>query len=341
MKAFLTQNQKETLQKEHKRVKKKKQADRIKAVLLLDDGYSVQEIATILLIHKDTVRTYYEEYQKGALDKLLTDNYKGGVGKLTSDQEQELKEHVAATLYLSAKEIVAHVKKVYGVTYTERGMQGLLHRLGFVFKKPKRVPSKADKEKQQEFIAKYTTIKEEKDKDDRIWFIDGVHPRHNALLGYGWILKGKDKQIKANTGRKGLNINGALNIEDYQVITREDERINAQSTLQLIQQIEAQQTKGKIYLIADNARYNYAKTVREYIEQNERIEMLYLPPYSPNLNIIERLWKLFKKVVLYNKYYEKYEQFVAATRNFFDQVTVLYRAEMETLLTDKFQVIAV
>lgn len=340
MKNFLTKNQEGNLKRRHRKCKKRRQADRIKAVLLRNDGYSFEEIAKILLLDDSTVRSYVENFEKKGVDDLLQENWTGGKGYLSAIQEKELKKHISDNLYMTTKKIRRYVKEKYGVTYKERGMNNLLHRLGFVYKKPKRIPGKADQEKQEAFVEMYEKIKKEKGKKDRLWFLDGVHPRHNALPSYGWILRGEEKTIKANTGRKGLNINGALNIEDYKIITREDETLDASSTINLIKQIEKIQPTGKIYLIADNAPYNYARLVKEHVNQKKRIELLYLPPYSPNLNVIERLWKLYKKVVMYNKYYEKLEEFVEATRDFFENATVRHRKEMESLLTDNFHIVA-
>jgi len=333
----LTKQHRKKLRKIHKSCKDKRHADRIKAVLLRDKGYSFGEIANILLLDDSTIRNYTNDYETYGVEALLHDNWKGGKGKLIKEQEIELKDHIDENFYLTTKEIIHYVINKYGVQYKERGMNNLLHRIGFVYKKPKQVPGKADQEKQKVFIKEYRILKEAKEKEDKIWFLDGVHPRHNMIPSHGWILKGKEKKLKSNTGRKGLNINGALNIEDMMVTVREDHRINAESTINLIKQIEKKQPKGNIYLIADNARYNYAKLVREYIDKRKRIEIIYLPPYSPNLNIIERLWKFYKKEILYGQYYVTFEEFVQKTRDFFATATTKYNKELNTLLTYNFQ----
>ena len=166
--------------------------------------------------------------------------------------------------------------------------------------------------------------------------MDGTHPLHNSQLGYGWIGKGKEKFIKANTGRERVNINGAYNVEEHKAIVREDESINAQSTVALMDQIKEQQGEGNIYLIADNARYYRSKLVSEYLQHNERIKIIFLPPYSPNLNLIERLWKWMKKKVTYNMYYEKFSAFREKTMEVLTNIGQ-YRKELENLMTENFQ----
>jgi transposase len=87
----------------------------------------------------------------------------------------------------------------------------------------------------------------------------------------------------------------------------------------------------------DNAAYNRSSRVRALAEELG-IRPIYLPPYSPNLNPIERLWKFFKKKVLYNKYYPTKTEFEDACTGFFRYIRK-YRGELSTLLTDEFHVL--
>ncbi len=183
------------------------------------------------------------------------------------------------------------------MVYTVEGIRDLLRRLNFVFKKTKHLPGKGDVVQQKEFVEKYKEIKAGKGKEDKIYFADAVHPLHNSIVSQGWIKKGKEKAIKANTGRNRLNINGACNAATGEVITY-DVCINAQSTIVLLGKLLRHQPKGKVIVIADNARYYRCKLVTDYIQANSRIQLFFLPPYSPNLNLIERLWKFYKKKIL-------------------------------------------
>lgn len=114
--------------------------------------------------------------------------------------------------------------------------------------------------------------------------------------------------------------------------------INAVSTVALLEQIEAAYPAAKkITVILDNARYYRSKVVAEYLK-NSRIELNFLPPYSPNLNLIERFWKFFKKQVLYNQYYETFSQFKSACEGFFDNLES-YHKQLRSLLTENFEII--
>lgn len=338
VKNFLTEQEVHLLESRHRVCKEKRQADRIKTILCLNMGDSYEDIAKRLLLNDSTLRNYYAEYVEGGIEKLLEDKYTGGTSRLSCEQLQKLDKHLQQHTYTSSKEIQAYIVQQFGVVYSGTGIKNMLPRLGYTYKKPKHLPGKADRAKQEAFLKEYELLKSTKQAEDKIYFMDGCHPMHNSIAAYGWIKKGTEKQLKANTGRQRLNINGAYHAENHQVIVRESETINADSTLSLIEQIMLLQISGMIYLIADNARYYRSKKVREFLEKNQRVKLIFLPPYSPNLNLIERLWLFFKKKRLWNHYYEKYEEFQTACMSFFENIQ-LYEAELKTLMTDNFRVL--
>jgi transposase len=168
--------------------------------------------------------------------------------------------------------------------------------------------------------------------------LDGVHPQHNTQLAYGWIKKGQDKVVKSNSGRQRININGALNVDTLEVIIRTDDTINTQSTLKLFETLEQKHPNAEsIFITLDNAKYYKNRLVYEYLKTS-KIKLLFMPPYSPNLNLIERLWKFMRKTILYNKYYEKFADFKIVVMQFFENI-MQYSDKLSTLLTKNFQII--
>lgn len=163
----------------------------------------------------------------------------GSFSKLSVVQLYELNAHLEQNTYLTVEAIIAYIEEEYDVLYSVSGMTDLLHRLKFTYKKSKLVPAKADKEKQKQFLTQLEELRKNQDVSDPILYMDGVHPQHNTMLAYGWIKKGKDNIIKSNTGRQRININGALDADTHAVITREDDSINALSTIALLEQVEA------------------------------------------------------------------------------------------------------
>jgi len=337
-KLILTPSEIIALKQAHRACKDKRAADRIKAVYSLGMGFSVEDVVSILMLDEETLRNYVKRYQSGGINALITDHYLGSFSKLSAIQLQELEAHLEQNTYLTVEAVIAHVAEVYDTAYSVSGMTDLLHRLKFTYKKSKLVPAKADKEKQEYFLNQLEELRASKGKNDPILYMDGVHPQHNTMLAYGWIKKGQDNIIKSNAGRQRININGALDAETHAVITREDERINAQSTIALLEQVEAAYPFAAIiYVICDNARYYRSKLVGQFLETS-KIQLIFLPSYSPNLNLIERLWKFMKKKVLYNKYYEKFDVFKKTTLEFFENIQQ-YKTELDSLLTNNFHVL--
>lgn len=338
MPEFLTEEQVRVLRQAHRTIKDKKLADRIKAVLSLNAGFEYSQVAKILLLDEITLRRYVRQHREKGIDGLLECRYAGGQTRLSFKQEQELKIFLRENTKRTAKEALEHILKTYGFAYSVIGITKLLHRLGFTYKKPKVVPGKVDKLKQEQFVKIYRQIQSELGNNDKIYFADSTHPQHNTKPSYGWILKGKDndKFVKTNSGRERLNLNGVLNFREKTVVVLEEKTINNQATINLLESIKNRQPKGKVYLILDNASYHHAKQVRNWLLHHPRFKLIFLPPYSPNLNLIERLWKFFHQKVTWNRYFETFEEFKKTTLDFFKNLNI-YQKELSTLLTDSFQ----
>lgn len=336
MSNFLSKSQRQELYVALKATRDVRFIDRIRTILLLDQGESYEEIAKFLFIDRRTAERYKRAFQKEGLESLISMKYRGGLSYLSSEEQEELKLHLSKNLYRTLQEIRKYVLKAYNVWYSVRGLGQLLQRLGFVYKKPSLVPGKANRQAQEEFVKKLESLK---DSEEPLYFADGVHPQHNTYANYGWILKGEEFELKSNTKRYRLNINGAINAQDSQGIVIDNaEAINAQSTIRLLKKIERRHPKAmNINVVVDNAAYYRSRLVKEYLE-NSRITLVFLPPYSPNLNLIERLWKVLNRMVLYNIYYEKFEDFREAILGFF-QNRKKYRDEIDRSLSFKFQTI--
>ena len=335
MKDFLTAQEIGILEEAHHSSRLRKNADRIKAILFLNKGFGYTQTAQLLMLDEITIRRYEKEFRKKGIDGLLEYHYQGSVGNLTTEQEAALKEHLRSNIYQTVKAVIVYVEKTYGVSYSIEGMTHLLHRMKFSYKKTKVIPGKVDLEKQEQFKEEYTLLKATKKPEDKIYFVDASHPHHNNRPFYGWIYKGEEKAIKTNSGRKRINLNGALNLEDMDITVLSEETINSHAMMRLILHLEEKQPTGELYLIADNARYNHSYELQLFLEDHPRVHLKHLPAYSPNLNSIERLWKFFYTKHR-DKYFEKFKEFEKEVVSFFQNIHQ-YNAELKTLLTDSFQ----
>jgi len=317
-----------------------REAYKINSIILLGSGWEINEVAEALLLDDETLRSYVKKYREHGIEGAIKTNYHGRECQLNEEQSRVLCAELDAHIHLTTDSIIEFIKQVFNVEYSRSGITDLLHRLGYVYKKPKLVPGKMDAQAQEEFIEYYEDFMEKKPANIEVLFADGVHPEHNTMAAYGWIKKGEERPLKTNSGRQRINIHGAINIERLDTVVVEHEKVNSESTIELLKKIEeAYPAAPKIYVILDNARYHYSVLVKEYLK-NSRIELVFLPTYSPNLNLIERLWRFFKKKVLYNTYYETFKEFKESCMNFFGNLDA-HKDELKTLMNEDFHIIEV
>ena len=322
----------------HRQARDIRAAYRLNAVILLGQGRTVPDVADALLFDPETVRQYFKKYREGGVERLLRMSYVGSEALLDAARLSELDAHLRERLHPTAESVARWVEERWGVRYTASGMTAVLRRLGYSYKKAKPVPGKADAARQEAFVEEYRKLKENSEEGDPILFADATHPLHNPVIGCGWIKRGQEYPIKSNTGRQRLNVNGAIDIATMSAQIRFDDTVDAASCIALFEQIERAYPNAKrITVICDNARYYRSKAVAAYLE-NSRIRLHFLPPYSPNLNLIERFWKFFKSQALYNRYYETFDEFRDACKKLFAELDA-YAPQLRTLLTEKLQII--
>lgn len=339
MRYFLTAKEVLILTEAHHDARFRKQADRIKAILFLNQGFNYEETAKLLMLDETTIRRYEKEYKESGVDGLLECRYQGSQSLLTEQEEEEITKYLQEHICQTVKSVVSYMKDTYGKGYSIEGATHLLHRLHFVYKKTKVIPGKVDHAKQEQFKKEYEELKQAKKPEDKIYFVDACHPQHNNEPFYGWIYKGKEKAIKTNSGRERVNLNGALNLENMDITVLSEETINRHAVMRLVLALEEKQRAGEIYIIADNASYNHSYELQLFLDDHPRTHFKYLPPYSPNLNIIERLWRFFHEKH-HDKYFEKFKEFEQTVLSFFQNIHQ-YDNELKTLLTDSFQTLPV
>ena len=338
----LTKIERERLEVLQKREKDNHLYIRITVLLMLDDSFSVKQISRSLGLDQTTINRYIHLYEEQGLEAYLTLNYVGYTGKLTPEQEAHLDKELQENLYINTQEIIDLIQKMFGATYCPSGVSRLLHRLDFSYKKTKHDPSKADKAAQKAFLAEMLLLLDgiKDDSEDSVaYFVDAVHPQHNTRSDYAWIKKGQDVAIAANAGRKRINIHGALNAHDVtDVVIDEAPTVSFQSTQRLIEKIVQKHPFETIYLIHDNARYYYAKQLKEWLLSTyPSVKQIYLPAYSPNLNLIERLWKFLRKEVISYNFFPTFDEFKDKVLEFFKDIGK-YKNQLASLLTLNFHI---
>ena len=188
------------------------------------------------------------------------------------------------------------------------------------------------------FLQQYQQAKKERPEHAPVLFADAVHFLHNVHPSRLWSKKGQRPALCANAGRSRYSVLGGYSATDGQYVgVQTPGMINAQTVCEWIDRLQASFPDAEtITVYVDNARYFHARLVKERLA-GTRVVFIYLPPYSPNLNLIERLWKFCKKKVL-RFFYPTWTQFQAAIDTFFADLT-RYQDELATLMTDNFELV--
>jgi transposase len=318
-------------------------ARRANALVLLDQGMSCSDVAKVLFLDDDTIRTWYQLYQKDGFDGLASFGYDGSACRLSDQQQDRLKAWITETLPRTTCEVGAWIEKEFAISYESRsGLVALLHRLGMEHRKPKAVSSKLDPDKQAAFIKQYENLMNRIGDDEAVLFADAVHPTHAVRPVGCWAPKDLLVAVSQNSGRQRVNIHGAIDLETGQTRMIEAATVNAISMIMLLRAIEAMYPgKRLIHLFVDNARYHHARLVQAWLaRQGCRIKLHFIPTYCPHLDAIERLWALMHKHVTHNRCHETFADFKTAILTFLREEVPRKWSTYCDQVTDNFRVIS-
>lgn len=315
----------------HPRVRQRMEAVYLKAL-----GLSHKEIGRIVRISQTTLREYLQMYQEGGIEALKEVNFHQPKSDL-DDHQDTLRREFDRKPPATIDEAVARIEKVTGLRRSPTQVAEFLKKLGLKRRKVASVPAKADPEQQQAFLDDQLTprLAEAQANQRHLFFVDAAHFVLQPFLGFLWSLS--RLFIKAPSGRQRFNVLGALHATTRQLVTiTNTSYINAQSVAALLYQLATSFTDLPITLVLDNARYQHCRFIKN-LAAELHIELLFLPAYSPNLNLIERLWKFVKKQCLYSHYYEKFADFKQAIEDCLAEVSGRFKQPLSTLLTLNFQ----
>ncbi len=294
------------------------------------------QICRILGITGNTLRSYFRDYQEGGLDKIRELRFYQPQSELAS-YKTCLKTYFTKHPPTSGPEAAAFIERHLGIRLSPDRVLLFLKSLGIKRLKVGHIPAKADPDTQAAFVEEQLEprIAEAQAGKGALFFGDAAHFVQRPFLTYLWCFV--RVFIKAPAGRKRFNVLGALNAITHELITVcNDSYINAQSMAELLHRLAALDLAVPITLVLDNARYQKCKFVQD-IADALQIELLYLPAYSPNLNLIERLWKFVKKEALNGRYHQDFTAFKSAIIRCLAQTRTTYKKPLDSLLTLKFQ----
>ena len=309
--------------------------DRALILILKSQKIPHHKIARIANVCENTVRQCFKAYQQGGIKRLETLNFRKPQGRLEPFAEQ-VKNYFKKTPPSTINEACAEIGKITGIFLKNTQMRAHIKSIGIRHRKVSSIPAKADIDEQKKFHdEKLQPRLEQAQKRERdVYFIDAAHFVLGAFLGYLWSFA--RVFVRTPSGRQRFNVLGALNaITKELVMITNDTYITSVQVCELLRAI-AQKSTRPITLVLDNARYQRCNLVMT-LAAELKIELLFLPPYSPNLNLIERLWKLVKKECLYNIYYGNFVLFRGAIQNFLSTMNQTHQQKLNSLLMLNFQ----
>jgi transposase len=337
----LTPQRRKDISERRRQAQDRRIYQRLSAVLWSNDGRTREEIAQLVGVSTRQVGQWFRIFRNKGLDELCTLHYQGDPGRLGPSQIKRLKQEIATGVFHNADQIRTGIEATFGVTYSASGVKDLLRRIGASFHKVSGFFGKADVKKQKRFVRKYRRPKREAGPETRRYFVDACHPVWGVDLLYScWLLVGQRFYVGVGNGRKRLNILGAYSPDDHDYV---DLRLTMENITgeQFVKLLEALLTKhpgpGRFLLSLDNARYSSKPCVKEWLARHRQFRLVPLPAYSPNLNLIERLWKFLRKKA-FQRWHLTFEGMQAAVAEVLDRLGE-YRDELSPLMTERFAIV--
>ena len=293
-------------------------------------------IAKVLNLHANTVTNHLKEYVQGGLQGTLEDRYYRPTSSLEPFLDC-LKCSFRITPVADAKQAVRRIESLTGIRLSESQARRFMKSIGMKVRKACSMPGKADPQLQLQFYERELLPKLEQAHagERKVFFVDAAHFVMGAFLGMIWCFA--RVFVKTSPGRQRYNVLGAIDSHDQELISiRTTENIDSSSVVELFKKIRKQYPNDEITLVMDNARYQRCHFVKEHAII-EGIDILFLPPYSPNLNLIERLWKLTKRRCLTNQYYPDFKAFCQAIDQCLDDLSGPLNDELTSLMKPNFQ----
>ena len=294
-------------------------------------------IAGSLNISNDTVTNYVKLYRDEGLAGLLENRHyrpTSSIETFLKKIEQSFSETPVAT----ASEGAVRIESISGIRLSDSQARRIMVRLGMKFRKCAAVPGKADPQLQFKFLNDelLPRLEEAQRGERRVFFVDAAHFVLGAFLGMIWSFT--RIFVPSGCGRQRYNILGAVETRDHDFVSiRTTGSVNSETVCELLGKLDEAYPGEVITMVMDNARYQRNKKVFAEAERLG-IELLFLPSYSPNLNLIERVWRLVKAKCLRNRHFKDFTNFRATIDEFIDSLAAENRSSLKSLVTENFQV---
>jgi transposase len=341
----LTDAQRKEIERRRKGTLDRRVYQRLTAVLAVAAGKTREEAAQLLGMSLTQLSEWLRVYRNEGLEALCTLHNKGDPGQLTPHQVEQLKAQVSTACFHNSDQIRHRVESTFGVSYSPTGVKDLLKRIGVTYHKVSGFLWKGDPDKQHAFVKRVARHKREAKRQGaprtRRYYVDACHPVWGLDLVFCcWLLLGQRFLVGMGSGRKRLNILGGYCADDHEYV---DYRLTRDTIkgeqfvnfLRLLRALHPETERFVLYV--DGARYYSSAVVKGWLKRHPEFHLSRIPAYSPNVNLIERLWKFMRAKALC-KWPKTFDDMQTAVSEVLDHLEG-YRDELQSLMTEKFHII--
>jgi len=300
-----------------------RESRRAHVILLVKSDYTITEISQLCFVDEETIRHWIREWNT---QRELEDKPRSGrPRKVTKEIEEEMcklvdeNEPEKEGLHVSAwdcHELRIWLKQEYGIQITEERLRRILKKNGFHYRKVDYKFVKADEEKRKEFVEDFTDL--HKNMEGTIIFQDEMASKLHPHKGYIWTRE-KKPVIETECSHEKVYLIGGVSPDDGETYTIANSKFNSQVFIEFLTVLLAS-IKGDIFLVLDNHPSHHSKAVQKFLESHLRINVIFLPEYSPDLNPKENFWNYVRKKFLNNKVFKTVEEMVSGVVGFMKDI---------------------
>ena len=297
---------------------------------------SSERIAAATGCSRNFVDKMIHAYNNDGIDSVLRTAAITGRPNRLKEYMEDISRRLESKVPRSSAEAADIIRDISGITFSLTWTRKILHRCGFRFIKTQPIPGRACPDKQTEWVAALQpVIDEARGGRRKLYFMDAVHFTLEAFTCHVWCKE--PLFLKTGAGRNRFNLLGCVDPFSLDLIHSHSMiYVDAEQTKAFLEKVRLSAGQTPVSIVLDNARYQHCQAVRQKaLELN--IDLIFLPPYSPNLNIIERLWKYTRRHVLAGKYFDTPAKFHDALRHFFEVDYFNHKDRLSTMLTLNFQ----
>ena len=278
--------------------------ERIDAIRLLEQGYTKAQVARILDVAESSVYGWQKAYREGGLAALSTKISSGRKRLLSDKQLLELSRYLRLNprqlefdFGLWTRKLVRElIRRRFGIDYSEQNVGRILKMLGFSPQRPVYQALERDEGQRRIWMEEtFPAIKERAEREGaKIFFADEAGCRTDHHSGRTWSPVGQTPVVKSLGKHESIGMASAISMQGAMFWMTYDGSMNSTLFTEFLDLL-IHDIEGKIFLIVDNVKYHSSKEAGEWVQEHkDRIELFFLPTYSPDLNPDEWVWKNVK-----------------------------------------------